>query len=349
MKNILRVLVFLLVLALVVMAGLLALVRIKGRDLAVARLSAVFGRPVSVGDIRLTLPLSLTVDGVSAPGLFEIASLRVDAGFLLPVKRRVILERVDLYRPVIWLGAIVRQRQDALSQAPAGAPSDGAGAVAAVSASGPVHGVLIKELRVEQGTVYYRGLGPQQSINLQVNDVSLRAQEVPYPLIPTDTAFAIAGRIAEGPDPFVGQRINGEGWINLPARNMDARIAFTAGSGAPSLKVSLLSQDNDLTVRGQGGLTHFVTTLTGSAPEGSLAAAMGMALQTSGVDAQVNFSFQTRMDDFRVEKIRFEGDVVYQDGADGADLTKGLVDFGKKLLPAESAAAPGAVKEKLAE
>jgi hypothetical protein len=128
---------------------------------------------------------------------------------------------------------------------------------------------------------------------------------------------------------FTGSKVQGEGWVNLAEKDMNAKVEALQPNAEKWLMVNLVAEKNDMTVEGKVDINQITKTNTDT-KDISLQDYVFGALQSSGLQVGLGFMFKTKMDAFKVDRVSLFGDVRYQEGG-GSPFEENLKKIGAQL------------------
>lgn len=296
--------------------GSFVFIRFNGKAIIENRLSVAFQRPVSVRNVGISFPLSLRLDRLQVKDALKVKV--VDVMISLPdfLHRQFILSSVKLQEPVLSIKrtkdseiVLGEKPMEFSSQAESQEEPPQEPAVSEDKSKMPV-GLFVKFIEVENGKLHFSDQVSKNKFVLDMKEVSLKARSVAYPLKSQDSKFKLSARIYSDQIPFSGGKVESEGWVNIVGRNMESKAKVIDLNGNVSLAVELNSKNNNMNVKGTmnigGKETQKRIEEQGvSSVEDFIFGAMGAA----GVGVKMDFEFQTKMDDFRIEPVAISGTV----------------------------------------
>lgn len=317
-KFIQRLIVYFLVFVFLAYLFLYLFINLKGKEFVHGRLSRVFDQPVYIEDINLIVPFSLIIEGVKVADVLQADFIRLDLRALLLSGKTMVFHSVVMNKPVlkIYKTAPVAATAGAEPQA-AVLPGQTALPPEQKGLERTKLNVLIEDLKIQQGEIIYKREPPEEGrVNeLVVKNLTLYASNVPYPLSPAKTGFDLSGQVESPQIPFPDCIVKAAGWANLAAKSMDAQAVILQPSGQEGLSVDVKAENNDMTVRGKVSLAMLGEKYKDKQEEDySLGDYILGALENSGVEVSMDFAFDTKMDDFRVDKLSFSGNILYKEG-----------------------------------
>ena len=297
--------------------------------------------------VRAVFPAGLLVQDLSIDGLLTCERARVTLDWASLLSRHIRVRTLELDTPVlVW--------EKTLSK-PAGAPT--ANDLQAAVPSGRSSwrtSVILTQALIHNGVlkvVVKDDAGHESAVHV-IDHIELRADNVPLTPRPQRTEFFIRCSLAKLNLPFVGHLLKIQGALNWAARDMDAQAQTIGDDGRVGLDVKLVSRQNDMVVMG-------TIKFAGDQPPEATGSKGGMienvtlsALLSTRTDVQAGFSFKTKMDDLRVEKIHMSGLVTtgLNDPLSSGNIVAGLKAVEDELLKENSLSnmpveKPGAVSK----
>ena len=172
--------------------------------------------------------------------------------------------------------------------------------------------VMIKRLIVRKGRLQYRDGLTEKGFSFDLEDIQLKAEQLVFPLKSGKSPFNMSARLIKEGNPLSGSHVNGSGWIDAVNRDMEAKIEVIEANGAVGLTADIVSQKNDMEVKGEINIQNLLWGVDKSTASDASAVndLILNALSSSGVEIGAKFSFKTQMDNFRIGQISFSGNVV---------------------------------------
>ncbi len=284
----------------------------NGKTLIEEKLSGALQKEVHVGKARLLFPLGLRFDNVEIKDALKAKVLRIHLGLPLFFDGHFNIARIKLSEPEVFLtySADKKILFGQIPQASEASAVSGATEVFAQQDKPKVsQGIIVDYLEIKEGKV---SIFDQVHNNMiDIGHVNLKAMEVAIPVRNMKTKFDLTAVVLSENAPFAGQKAEARGMINVVGRNMDATVKMVDPSGNAGFSAYLKSVKNDMTVKGKINVTRFVSGIkTKDSKESSLEGFLSTALESSGVEIGVDFTCQTKMDDFNCEKLGMSGNVV---------------------------------------
>lgn len=313
--------------------GLVIYFQKNGKGLLEEALQAALKRNVRVsGGVFYQPPLGVKATKIDIENLMHVPSVTVQFNpevFLTPSHLQI--ASVVFLKP---LAVVERFDKTELDQsvgkealpAPAIAPGKGSdvpapllsevkpreeGAAVVVPHRKKILSVTIDRFAVKDGQLYFTQHSAEREFSFKVEDIRLEARNVVFPFQSVRTQFDFAGKLLKQNLPFSGDKIKGNGWVNLAAKDMEGQLKVTGADEKVGLSADVVSQNNDMTVKGNVNMNNLLTS--SPAREGSEASAfdyLSTTIASLGFQIGGTFMFKTKMDDFQLSNISFSGNVI---------------------------------------
>jgi len=164
----------------------------------------------------------------------------------------------------------------------------------------------IRHVIIDQG----EAIVEQKGVKILIKDIHADIRNLAYPLESLQTLVDVNGRLEGESFPLSGSRLIGQGWVNLKKKDLLMQVRMKDVSGKEVLRSGLKALDNDMTVAGKVNLAGFVKqSLSTQKMDDSMQSLVFGVLGQKGLDTMASFSFQTKMDAFKLEKISFSGKI----------------------------------------
>ncbi len=296
-----------------------------------ARISALTNYHVEARKIQAEFPSTFLIDGLSVEGVMECDRAKVSVDVLSLLGRDVRIRSIELNAPIVLLEN---------KEVPV-APIMPRAALPAAVALSKVRSVILSTLVVHDGIFKIRHLDAQGIERVYVLDrVQLRASRVPLTDTPARTEFFLTASLLKLNVPFIGYFLKMDGWLNVHAYDMEARGQVVDDDGRIGLAVNLLSRQNDMQVSGTVRLTALQGPQAVGKKVGLMEDVVLSALTSTDTDLDVGFSFRTKMDHVKVEKVHLSGRITtgLNSLATSGNIVAGLEALGAELfnMPASS-------------
>jgi len=321
--------------ALIFTVGFLAVslfVYSQGKRVVTTKLQAVFSQPVEIGDIRLTLPLTLRIKDLHIGGTLKIKEVILGLGFINLFNKEINLSQVILWEPEY---VIHRPSEPPAAASPEPMPQPQQGSQQDVpspkdtaSTKAPQPHLFINALIVKNGRVQLvEHVISDVDKAVAFQNVNLKAANVAFPLISTKTIFDFRATLG-GDETFPTESlITGQGWVDVVKRDMESKIAIkdldskvliTIFGGEDTflknaivdLTADLDSENNDMQVNCEVKVNELAfNSSKADSDSASFEDILLQGLQKAGQGIAINFRFKTKMDEFKIESIAFSGSV----------------------------------------
>lgn len=320
-----RAVLWCLILAIIVFTAFYVYVRVIGKPLLENVLSVVLERPTTFRSVRMALPYDIVIEGLSVPQVVDVKRVILRMTSFSFSDRQLIVKRVRLQEPVLTIrsnpgagfqwgdGTAIK-----ISPEPAAASAPPAPIPTQNPFSLKGQAFLIRTFEVERGTVRVLNKTSSGEGITDFQDLMLKMTDLSYPLRSYQTRFELTARIKNDGIPFSEGQLEGKGWLDLVRKNMDGSFRMARSEGSLVLSADVRSRNNEMTVTGQLDIQQIGHVLPGGAEALTLPEALGQAMQV-GLKGQ--YSFQTRMDDFKIGQVKIQG--VVESPGDQKDSTVG--------------------------
>jgi len=329
MKLLKRLLIVVVVLLILFFVGASVYVNLYGKDFIEGAMQSSLGRDVVIGKISFQFPMNLRARNVrishriKGKKFFEtqdiIAQLSIDTIF----HRQLVLNSVELIKPVIVIekisglngnsskperrhGIVIPPKRSDLanaSSASSGEKNRGEDRQTKIS---------IKRLIIKQGSFQYRNSLINKDFSFAMENVYLKAHQLVFPVEAGKTIFDISGRLIKEGNPLSGSTVEGNGWVDIVQRDMEVQVEVIEADGSVGMTAKAVSKDNDMEVKGEIKFRNILMGADkGDSKEPSVVNDLiSSALSSARVEIGAKFSFKTKMDDFRPQRVSFSGNVV---------------------------------------
>ena len=273
-------------------------------------LNQIFQQPVSIQEVRVVFPATVILTGVKVPEVFEAQILRCRLGVPQVFKKELVIAKIKVQNPKVW---ITRQQLNRLAsesvELKAKLPAKNA--VGSINGEQKNWGIKIGKILVQNGAVHFAD--SQTGWSVQVKNTELTIRNLTYPLQPGAMSFQLLGECQGQQIPFAVRRIQARGRVDWFLRNMDVHLALLDVKNVPVLSATAKSVNNEVTVTGRVKMSSlsFASKIKQDEGNSSVPDFLFGAAKAAGVEADMNFRFQTRMDNFQVEKMSISGNIGY--------------------------------------
>ena len=172
--------------------------------------------------------------------------------------------------------------------------------------------VVVKQFLVRNGRFEYSNENLKKAFSFKLEGVDVRAGEIIFPFSSQgQTEFRLSATLDKGDHPLTGSQVKGMGWVNWARKDMEAQIDVVDVDGRGGLSASAISKNNDMKVKGELNIGNVFSDEKKEDPSTSSVKNLVFgALSSLGIEMGAKFSFETKMDDFRIQNISFAGSVM---------------------------------------
>ncbi len=330
MRIFVRILAGLFILLWIVAVACYIYIGLNGRELVVETLSEMFHKPVQMSSTYFLFPFGLRINDLKVGEKMEVMQVK-DVQMQIGVpdffNRRFHFLFMSLSEPVLNISRTRNskmifgndesevlsfeenkgnpaRKQENLSHSPAQKNKK------------PIN-FIIDYLTVEKGEIKFRDFSREKKFELILQDINLKAQNAAIPFQPVNTKFDLTASIfKENPLsdlPFSGSRIESRGGVNFYNKDMQAKLDVVDSAGKVSLSAQLDAKDNELTMNGKVHISNLIAEVNNQAnSSSSLKDLIFSSLQSSGVEIVADFHSKTKMDDFHLDAVTFNGNLGYK-------------------------------------
>jgi len=346
MIKLFRILIIVVTLAVViffVMAD--TFVRLKGPEVIVKSLQKIFDREIRIGEVNFHFPTKIVIKDLNVNAAFSFKRGTFIFDFASLGQRQIVLSEVVLQEPHFWVERVEdgrltwawiakskyqggasggaafqtsRKAQDAEEpgerEQKVTRPEPQDNGVNRLAVFQPFEGfsklgLFVKQFKMLDASLRYSDFSVAPSIEIHLTDVFVRFDPLVIPLSNVVSKFECAGSVDKS-NTFLNQNwFEIQGWMNLAKKDMELKLKTIKPNGKENLNAELNSRDNNMAVSGTIKLTSLDAGLRGRGKESVASENFWQTLKLSDVDADIHFSFKTRMDDFKVERVSIQGDL----------------------------------------
>ena len=242
----------------------------------------------SIEHITYAFPFGLALRNIEMPLYGNIKELRVFISPLTYFSNRMEVRSVELIYPILEL----KSQQ----MPPAITPSIENNKISQRS-DGPSNTIFINKINIQDGQITFRK-NKVQRIQGHIDHIAL-------PLTEEQIDFTLRGKILTNSLWAIMQT---HGWINWNKKDMHAKLTLLQEDTKNEVHADLEAKNNDLAINGE-------MKITGALNKSFTNTAIVQSILQNSVDGdeatvQTNFSFQTQLDNPKIEKIKFTGNLV---------------------------------------
>ncbi len=167
----------------------------------------------------------------------------------------------------------------------------------------------INKLKVENGIIDYVNNQSKKRFSVYLDSVDLTMNQLFFPLEDVKSEFTLKAHVNQDRLPIKASQFNAKGWINYPKKNLDALINISQKDGTSALSATAKSINNDMVVEGEILLNHLLATQNQESSIYSVNDLVYGIVEQMDASLGANFSFETKMDNFKISKVSFSGEV----------------------------------------
>jgi len=326
-----RLLLWLIIVLIVVFCGATVYIRAHGKSLVEQALSRSMNRNVVLGSAFYRFPFGFWAKNIHISKSLEGGTFLDAEGVVLQLsseaiyQRKLIFDAVIVMKPTIIIEAAKPSDDGLIDEArrygvvvPPIMREETSGAIDsssvkdAITESNRPAEVTIKQLVVRHGELQYINGLTEQGFSFNLEDVQLKAGPLIFPVRPGRSKFNLSARLVKEKNPLSGSQVKGSGWVDAARKDVDAEIEVIEVDGTVGLMADMVAQNNDVKVSGEIKMKNFLKDAAKkiSSENSTINDFVLNALSSAGVEIGLKFSFKTKMDRFRIEKVNFSGNVV---------------------------------------
>jgi len=329
MKYLKRLFIVVIIFLILFIVSVSVYVNMNGKSIIEKALQNALDRDVVIEKVSYSFPMKLRAQNVhishriKGKKFFEVQSIVAQLSMDTIFRRQFVLNSVELIKPVIMIEKIAGS-SDNSSQ-----PKRQYGVVAPLKQPDPASvnnvsdserdrnedrqtKISIKRLVLKQGLFRYKNSSIDKDFSFTLEDVTLKSENLAFPFQPGQTYFNISGRLVKEGNPLSGSSVEGHGWVDIVQRNLEAKVEILEADGSVGMTAEAVSKNNDMEVKGEINFKNiWMGADKGDSSEASAVNDLiSSALYSAGVEIGAKFSFRTKMDDFRPQRVSFSGNVV---------------------------------------
>lgn len=203
-------------------------VGIKGKSLLVDKLEQAFGRQVSVGNVKTSLPANVVVRDIEVKDVFKIKEIFLRGGVIDIFRKGLILSEVKIDQAIV---NVKRSPSEQVKQTDQATPK-AIESEAQTSQGNPttdqspfLPSLSIRKLIISNSMISFVDQRTEgQDIKITVKDLSLDLKDLNFPIAQSNiTTFTISGRLPWREGDQEG-RLSATGWINILKKDMQAEL-----------------------------------------------------------------------------------------------------------------------------
>jgi uncharacterized protein involved in outer membrane biogenesis len=219
-------------------------------------------------------------------------------------EKKIILSQMTLQQPIVtWhktkkIPTLAQEQNSSESPAAQPPPMDDPRASK----------LLIKSLRVKNGRFHFTDESNGQVLSFQLDNLQMTIEDLAFPIASMATTFTLKGVLIKENAPLSGSLVQSSGWIDLAQKDLDGSLLISQVDGKSGLSAHAIAKNNDLNVEGKIKAQNLFQPVD-KPLETTVNNIVLNTLSNMGIEIGANFSFNTKLDDFRIEQISFSGSV----------------------------------------
>lgn len=293
--------ILLIVFLVLVFAGTALVIQFYGKSLCESLLTQATKAPVTISNVYYSFPFGVNAEDVVVGDLMTAKEIFVQFDFHWPSADKVSVAFIEFVEPFVNIqveteGKIL-ERMEAGGQPVAEGP---------VKIKRTFH---VKDLIIKQGRLKYTAKRDINPMEISLNHVNLMLNDFFVPLQSQQTSYELSGVLEDNGSVLSGSFVKGGGWVDIVRRDMKGSFSLADVDGHAVLKADITAKDNDAVVNGQVQAKDLVSITKNNTMTDSADSIVLNALSSLGVDVVSNFQFQTKLDNFHVDKIIFSGNL----------------------------------------
>lgn len=174
---------------------------------------------------------------------------------------------------------------------------------------GTQYNIKVSNLIISNGHLSYPYTFSGKEVLLNVEGLRIQVKDLCYPLVkgPMDVQFN--GMLTKVSDSFPGGIVSGDGWVDILNQDLDGRLCLRNQEQGELLSAHIVSEKNNVSVTGEINSRDLIKKRKSQENQSSVEDMAVKALSFLGVDIGIIFSFETKLDDFRITNVSFSGRV----------------------------------------
>lgn len=284
-------------------------VRVEGKAFFEKKMTKFFGQPTTIEDVRYLVPTGIRFHQLKIKNVLEADDVHLHLKLPLLLEKRFVIARLELINPVFHLvrheekeidfGGTYLNKQEEKFRTDKKASQR------------KIEGVIIDFLSVSNGRFEILDLAVSEPLKYDVGSVEGKAMKVSYPLKDQNIKFDIEGEILNAGEKEWLKKgfFDATGWINWPARGLSASVEFESEGGILG-NIDLIGEKNIVQAKGKFKVAPVVFKEEGVKINGSqddFAEDLLGAFQNFGSQLEADFRFETKMDSFKLDVVKFDG------------------------------------------
>jgi len=174
-------------------------------------------------------------------------------------------------------------------------------------------GVYIQRLTVGDGEIAYTdyALGPS-AMNIKLQYVYLKLDPFLYPFGSQQLSLNAAGTVGETNTMFSDRWFEFSGWFTPGKKDMDMDLRLIDPDGTTGLEADLISRNNKMKVSGRMQIKSKNFDEDSALKISEFPGDFWSTVNLGDIDMDISFSFNTRMDNFKIGQVSIEGNLGFE-------------------------------------
>ena len=297
----------------------------QGKDLLVQALERQLQTKITFTSFQIFYPLTIKISEVKMDGYGTARELKVSPSLLRLLSKQVYFSRVEIIDPVF----IIRRDQDSptswipiVHAGPVVEKRTGSSSLEDKKAS-TVFSAQRIIMRNGHLTIF-ESAGNEARFFAELKGVQADIKHFSFPFVrPSKTEFSFQGKLSGFEGRFSGEEVKVFGWADFYQKDLLAKLQLRGMDQELGLEADLRSVKNDMTVKGKMNLA-FQAKTSARKTTTNFSDLFAQAMQSSGMNIDLDFQFRTKMDDFQMSQIAISGSIKKNEAnsSSGAEKTK---------------------------
>ncbi|MFA5059206.1 MAG: DUF748 domain-containing protein [Candidatus Omnitrophota bacterium] len=308
-------------------------ISINGKRLVETHLKEIFHRPVVIGSVYVSFPLTIHIKDLSVDDYFRVSSIAAAIDPFHFADKDVRLRKLILTEPFI----VIKKGESGIVL---GSPSDQKdNAATKIEPQENIvredfSGLAIDQLLIREGKFNFVDTpSDPEGFSIALKDINLKASRVSFGPRATTTKFHFKAYVQNPHASSSAGTIKGGGWVNWHKKDMDATLEVSNLDGKTfshyykdsfskdvksifiDATTRLISKNNEMNVKCQLKIRDLVFEPAGEKDSKSFSFEdmLLSGMQSQNNEMTLNLNFKTKMDSFKIDSIPFSGSVRQQD------------------------------------
>ncbi|MCA9404991.1 MAG: hypothetical protein KC684_00500, partial [Candidatus Omnitrophica bacterium] len=174
--------------------------------------------------------------------------------------------------------------------------------------------ITIENFEVQEGTLVFIDENKMNHdvldlSHIQLKDLEFQFDEFHVPLQSEQVYYRISAKLVSQSDP-AAKWVTGKGWINVVDKDMEGVVQVARDDQTPIIGAEISADNNVMTVKGNVDIQNIWKIKKIDSEVSKVGEILANNLTSIGVGVNLNFSFETALDNFEVKNIAFSGDLI---------------------------------------